>query len=349
MTNPFLQNYKSKFFYISVWILITGIQTLILYGLANLSIEISFVDSFIFNGLFALFCMPLWYVVKYSNPDKGIISAFILTGFILLTAWLPSSYLLLKLIFLHNDSYQQFLLNYLPWRLLIGACLYAFTMLIYYVHLYTLKLREQTQNEIRLHEILKDSELNALKSQINPHFLFNSLNSINSLVAASPAKAQEMLISLSEFLRYTALSTHQQFASLQNEIENTERYLAIEKVRFGDRLSYTFDYTPECLNLEVPAMIFQPLFENAIKHGVYESIQSIQITAHIERIESNLWIRICNNFDIENIQAKRKSGIGLQNIQSRLQLLYGNQALLQTKIEKGKFYAILRIPLIKIN
>lgn len=347
MPNPIFKHYFSKFIFAGVWMLFTGIQTLILYNLAGQSWSVAIVDALVFNTLFAFLIIPLWYVIKYANPKRKTFFSLTITACVFLSIWLWGGFILLKILFFHNLSYQSLLQASIPWRLLQGMFCYTFIMLIYYLSIYAEKVRLQAENEIQLHKILKDSELNALKSQINPHFLFNSLNSIHSLMLTTPEKAQEMLIALSEFLRYTASGTGKPFVSLREEMENTERYLSIEKVRFGDKLNYHFHYAPNCLSMEVPAMILQPLFENAIKHGVYEGTGHVYIETHIKQKEHYLYICIKNDFDEKNTSPNR-NGIGLANIRSRLNLLYQDQAFLHTDIQKGKFCVMLQIPLIKI-
>ena len=205
-------------------------------------------------------------------------------------------------------------------------------------------MNEKAVNEIRLNRLLKDGELNLLKSQINPHFLFNSMNSVNSLIIKNPEQAQKMLVALSDYLRYAVLATNSQYSHIAGEMENIARYLSIEQLRFGDKLHYEPDIDPSALSVEIPAMLLQPLFENAIKHGVYESLDTVRIVTKITKDSQYLNIELSNDFDEEGVSQKKGSGTGLQNIRERLRLLYGTSAAMQTKAEHGVFRVILKIP-----
>jgi LytS/YehU family sensor histidine kinase len=250
------------------------------------------------------------------------------------------------LIGLENAGYRRFLTISLYWKALEGMLFSTVAVLVYYLYVYVEQLNEKVANEIRLTRLIKDSELNMLKSQINPHFLFNGLNSVNSLVVIHPEQAQKMLVALSDYLRYAVLSTNNMYSHVADEMENIARYLSIEKLRFGEKLVYESDIDPECLTAEIPSMLLQPLFENAVKHGVYESLETVRIMARITRDSRYVNIELRNDFDTEGVSQKKGSGTGLQNIRERLRLLYGTNAAMQTKADNGVFTVMLKIPLI---
>ena len=197
--------------------------------------------------------------------------------------------------------------------------------------------------ESRLREVLKETELNMLKSQINPHFLFNSLNSISSLTITNPDKARDMVIKLSDFLRYSVSHNATSFTTMEKEMANIRRYLEIEKVRFGDKLLFSFNFEGACRNHQIPVMLLQPLFENAIKHGVYESTEQVSIAMNCEYKEGYLEISIINDFDPQ-AHARKGTGIGLNNIRERLRLLYKNDKLIRTVVEGTRFSVFLSLP-----
>jgi LytS/YehU family sensor histidine kinase len=170
-------------------------------------------------------------------------------------------------------------------------------VLVYYLVIYYLNLQEKTKAEGRLNEMVRESELNLLKSQINPHFLFNSLNSISSLTITNPEQAREMTIKLSDFLRYSVSMGNSRFSTLGKEMEHIRKYLDIEKVRFGTKLQYTFTIDEACLDCEIPVMILQPLYENAVKHGVYESTGEVTVQTTTRSVNGYLEILITNDFE----------------------------------------------------
>jgi LytS/YehU family sensor histidine kinase len=152
-----------------------------------------------------------------------------------------------------------------------------------------------------------------------------------------------MTIQLSDFLRYALSKSESNFNTLREELKNINLYLNIEKIRFGDKFSYIQNVSDELLDHEIPSMILQPIFENAIKHGVYESLQPIQLKLECVKRDNRLSIRLENNFESESNQNKGE-GVGLKNIKDRLKLIYGYDGLLSIKKENNIFVVEIIIP-----
>jgi LytS/YehU family sensor histidine kinase len=262
---------------------------------------------------------------------------------VIIAIWMSLGYFSLIYILKGNEPYLQFLNESLPWRAVMGVFYYLLFILFYYVILYYEDLQDKLKIEGELQTLVKEAELNALKSQINPHFLFNSLNSISSLTITDPEKAQEMVIKLSDFLRYSLSHDKNEKASLKEEFENLKRYLDIEKVRFGARLNFVSKVPEDCINFEIPNMILQPLIENSIKHGVYNSTEEVLVELNCKDENGYFVIEILNDYDPDAVK-KVGQGIGLSNIRKRLQLIYQRQDLLETIADKMVFRAILRLP-----
>jgi sensor histidine kinase YesM len=336
--NPVFGNYL----YAVVFVWIIG-QTVAVYFATDLPLHFAIVDTVIFNVILASCIVLLWYPVRYNQSEHFKIAFQILLAWVFVIGWLGASFGICFLIGSLNAEYRQFLLSSLWWKALMGLLVYIISALIYHVYIQLEQLSEKSANEIRLSKLLKDAELNILKSQINPHFLFNSMNSVNSMILQNPEQAQKMLVALSDYMRYAVLATNNTYSCVSNEMENIARYISIEKMRFGDKLAYEPDIDPETLNAEIPSMILQPLFENAIKHGVYESLDTVRIMAKITKDNDYLTIKLSNNFDAVSVSHKKGSGTGLQNIRERLRLLYESSALIQTKSENGVFTVILKI------
>jgi two-component system LytT family sensor kinase len=332
--------------------LIAVVQFLFLYFFYGIPFLISIIDSLVFNTLFALAGLPLWFVVRYSSPRKGstfnLVFNHVTSVSLLVTVWLLLSEFILAAIFSENRYYVASLRQSVPWRIISGVLLYALLGLAYYLVIFYSDLQEQARREARLSELLKESELNMLKSQINPHFLFNSLNSVSSLTITNPMKAQEMVVRLSDFLRYSVSANSSKFVRLRQELENIERYLEIEKVRFGSKLQYSTSVDPPCLEAHIPAMLLQPLFENAIKHGVYESTGVVNIETVCHSEPGALVITMQNNFETDS-PGKKGAGVGLKNIRERLRLLYRQNDLLSTSVDGNIYKVSLRIPLQEIT
>ncbi|MBI5541900.1 MAG: histidine kinase [Bacteroidia bacterium] len=347
MNHPFFKSLQHFLIYSGAWIIVTVIHAAVLLFFYNISISYSIIDGLIFNTLFALFGLSLWYIVAHSRYNKspmlnGFITHITSAAFLLLI-WISLGDFILSLFSGNNTNYDKFLSTALPWRIISGIFYYSILILIYYIINYYNALQERSIREARLNEIIRTTELDLLKSQINPHFLFNSLNSISSLTITNPAKAQEMIIKLSDFLRYTISQDSGSLVSLKEEIENAKRYLEIEQIRFGNKLQHIFNISDKCFQKLVPAMILQPLYENAVKHGVYESTEEILIKTKCTSEKNVLKIEITNNFDPE-AKSRQGTGLGIKNISERLKLMFQQNNLLNINKEHNLFAVELQIP-----
>jgi len=190
----------------------------------------------------------------------------------------------------------------------------------------------QEQNEIQYRktaaeQMLKDAELYKLRHQLQPHFLFNSLNSISALTMVDAEKARTMIQQLSDFLRGTLKRDEVQFITLQEELQHLQLYLDIEKVRFGHRLEVKVDYTEASAEKKLPALLLQPAVENAIKFGLYNTLDETEIVITATATDNMLVVRISNPYDEEDLQAAIGTGFGLASIRRRLYLLFGRYDL----------------------
>lgn len=200
-----------------------------------------------------------------------------------------------------------------------------------------------TQMEIskveNLISLLKYSELKALQSQINPHFLFNVLNTMTSLIRTNPEKAREVTIDLSNYLRYN-LDNNVKSVELIKELNQVDTYIKIEKVRFGDKLNILYDVDESLYNFQIPSLIIQPLVENSIKHGILKKRDNGCVKIIIKKIDKDIEITIeddgvgIEQSIIDNLDKQIKENIGLKNVHQRLKLLYG-EGLNIKKLKQG--------------
>ena len=342
MLNPLLKVRPYLIAYIGVWALIAIIHILILTLFQGFSLGLAFTESLISNVLLAMIGLALWFPVFFSRLEKENVLNFIFKHLfacaLSIGLWVIVSYAILNALFDKHFEYKQFLVSSLPWRAGIGALLYGAIILVYYLIINYQNFREKMTRETELKALVRESELNSLKSQINPHFLFNSLNSISSLTMISPEKAQDMIIKLSEFLRYSLSNKDEHLTSLRDEIINITRYLDIEKVRFGKRLNVKNNLDEKCYEMKLPGLILQPLIENAIKYGVYESLDQTDIELICSCSERNLRVTIRNQFD-PDFHYKKGAGIGIQNIRSRLRIMYGRDDLFSI-VKSGNIFEV---------
>jgi len=204
----------------------------------------------------------------------------------------------------------------------------------------TIEKKFLKQNDLtNLH---REAELYKLRQQLQPHFLYNSLNSISALTMIEPAKAQDMISKLSDFLRTSVKRDGQEKILLEEELLYIEAYLSIESVRFGDRLKITFNkiYEPKA---EIPPFILQPVMENAIKFGLYGKTGDVEISVTITQHDNMLQISVTNPYD-KNNQPTRGTGFGLEGIKRRLYLLFSRTDLLDVSKTDTTFTTILSIP-----
>ena len=215
------------------------------------------------------------------------------------------------------------------------------------VHKQLMEVKARLGRHSSVEDLLKEAELFKLRQQLQPHFLYNSLNSINSLILIDPDKAQDMVGKLSDFLRSSVKKDTNEALPISEELSYLEAYLSIESIRFGDRLKieYQHDYTDDA---RMPPFLLQPLIENAIKFGLYGNTGNVVISIHIRLEESVLFITISNPFDALT-QPQKGTGFGLEGIRRRLFLLYGRDDLVNTTSENDLFITTLKIPQLHVQ
>lgn len=346
MNHPFFHNRRLLLIYIAIWVVITAVHVFIVESADHFDFNIALADGIIFNVLFAALGLPVWFVVAYVKHHKSVIINNIINHLTAITIieviWISIGTAILRS-FDFGKGYDTLLEGSISWRVISGFFYYSIIVLIYYIIIYYKDLREREQRESRLNELIKQSELDNLRSQINPHFLFNALNSISSLTTTSPEKAQEMIIKLSDFLRYSITHQGNALTDVASELANTKRYLDIEQVRFGKRLAQEFIVNEDCMNAALPSMILQPLFENAVKHGVHESTETITISTNINCHNNALHIIVSNNYD-PSARPRKGAGIGIKNIRERLRLIYFSDQLLSITNKNSTYTVDLIIP-----
>ncbi|GAB3931267.1 hypothetical protein GCM10028804_42970 [Larkinella terrae] len=221
----------------------------------------------------------------------------------------------------------------------IAACLYFYSW--QRSNSFSRTIRRQEYELARLAQLKTQAELTALQARINPHFLYNTLNSISSLVYKHPAKADEMVIELSKLFQATTQASSRLMAPLADELRFVKGYLRIEHYRFGDRLRYAIEVDPDVSQLEIPRFLLQPLVENAIKHGISRQLGVGHILVSIRRQGANLHITVRDNG--EPFPAQAVNGYGLMSINETLRLLYEGQASLTLQNAPEK-QVLIRIP-----
>ncbi|MBL4941758.1 MAG: histidine kinase [Colwellia sp.] len=272
---------------------------------------------------------------KFPVKPKKWLTALLLHAFFLLSLSLISA-LMISLHYHFFEEMPQGMKTYQPWQhmghFLFGDNFFLFNVVIYTLLVTAINIKhfaniaqQKALVASQLNNQLIESQLQTLKMQINPHFLFNTLNVISVLVMKSEqAQATTMINRLSNFFRATLDDKAQQWITLEKELAHVEQYLAIEQVRFGDRININKNYHHNTLPTLVPSMILQPLIENAMQHGLEEKQGKVQLTINSYLEDNALKIELVDDGAGCDFNDKRfKEGIGLSNVRSRLQQLYG--------------------------
>lgn len=345
MQNPFLNKNFIKV-YVVAWLIIAIIQFLfshLIMGFSPLSATFQSITS---NLSFAILGFGIWFVVKYKTPKKNkiqILLMFFFAGILVVGIWMGINYIISNLLFKISSGLVIFKNNILG-QIIIGSLLYIILILIYHLMIIVSKYTEKSISEERLQNLLTETKLNALKAYINPHFLFNSLNSVNALITENPKKAREMLINLSEYFRYSLKQKDNTFVNFEDELKNALTYLEIERLRFSDRIILNMHIDEKGNNVKVPVMILQPLFENIIKHSVSESFEPIKVNFKSKMKQDYLEVIINNTYDKDSI-SKKGTGIGLSTNIERFRLIYQRNDLIEISKNDKTFEIILKIPI----
>jgi LytS/YehU family sensor histidine kinase len=341
--HPLFQNRNSLLAYFFAWVPLGAMLGVVISAAAHLDWKATLAIIAPVTLLLACVCLSPWYLCR-TLPLNGTprwkllshhwIAAMFASALVLF--FVP--FLLHLLARFRPDVERQF---EPAMRVLAGMC-FLFYLLSVALHYVLQALETSRQAEV----LSREAELKALKAQVNPHFLFNSLNSISALTTIDPAKAREMCIRLSDFLRNSLRLGERTSIPFAEELALASTYLDVEQVRFGNRLRVIQDFDNACDACEVPPLLVQPLVENAIKHGIASLAQGGEISLRTHVSNGRLRFSVENPFD-PDAPSQRKSGFGLVNVRNRLRARYGNSARLDIDAGAGTYRVNLTLPFTK--
>ncbi len=225
----------------------------------------------------------------------------------------------------------------------IGVFFYLLSAALHYALLAVEQSRHAQKRIAEAAVLSREAELKALRAQVDPHFLFNSLHSINALITADPAGARDMCVRLADFLRNTLRLGERETIPLSEELALTQDYLAVEQVRFGRRLRVELSMDEDCRECLVPPLLLQPLIENAIKHGISGLLEGGEVRLEAHRGTRYLHLTMENAFDPDS-PSLRRNGIGLANVRRRLEARYGTDAGLNVSVLENRYRVELTLP-----
>lgn len=313
------------------------------YSLSETDFFLRIASTFIYFALLYLSAIWLFRIlVKFFPSGKGLflVATWIL---ILVLATVFAEQALINLI--SGESFKFHFINNNTKPRLVFSLMFLGTTAVYAY----LKKKDNIEKQLhlqllQLNQLQHETELQMVQKQLQPHFLFNSLNSINALITINPEKASEMIIQLSEFFRNSLKQNTGDIISMEEELRHIRLYLNIEKIRFEERLHIVFNIEEATKKLAIPSLLLQPLLENAIKYGLYGTLETVEIAIIAKQEQGDLLVSISNTYAKDNEQQSPGTGFGISSTKKRLQLLYKQSNLVSITKSDNLFEIALRIP-----
>src|SRR5579862_989852 len=338
--HPLLSSRTNLAMYLTAWIPLGAMLGLVLSMPAGLDWRETTALTAPLSLLLAFVCLSPWYSCRFlplgATPawkllSNHVLAAVVLSGGVLLAARALAGGF--------SDAFPGLGQRFQPALPVLAGMSILFYLLAIALHYAWFAVQSRREAEV----LAREAELRALKAQINPHFLFNSLHSISALTAVDAGRAREMCIRLSDFLRNSLRLGERTTIPFSEELALARTYLEVEQVRFGQKLRVAQDIEDSCGDCEVPPLLVQPLVENAIKHGIATLVDGGEISIRGRRSADSLRFVIENPFDPE-APSTRRNGIGLANVRDRLAARYGNAARMEVEVEGERYRVILSLP-----
>lgn len=319
------------------------VQAFVLHRL-GLSWKFSLIDAGVSNGLLYVAGFVPIHVYHYYQPNSKNHFYRLIWCIIFAGLYLAGANYLLSTIFHGEQAYLNFLHSSLPIRFAFSLLIISFLIVIGWMWNYSEEQRKAESRKADTDKLFREAELAKLRQQLHPHLLFNSLNSISALVGSRPEEARKMIQQLSDFLRGTLRKDEKELVSFSEELELLKLYMDIEKVRFSHRLSTEINVDEASAKMLLPPLLLQPLVENAIKFGLYDTTETVTICITAKAETGFLLIEVKNPYDPSTAQPRQGAGFGLESVKKRLYLLYFRKDLLSIKKEHNFFHTFLKIP-----
>ena len=351
--HPILGQTRQLGLYLLAWLPITAILAFLLTTPGDLRPQEAIAMAVPLCLIYAFFCLSAWYTCRSTPLETSSFSRIALThlaaALVISFLWVMLATLLATMLgstWVFRGLGERMKHDY-PLLHGSGVMIYLLAVGLHYVLLSVERSREAEKREIQLRVLARDSELKALKAQVNPHFLFNSLNSISALTMSDAARAREMCVLLGDFLRKTLGLGEKTAIPLRDELGLIRSYLAVEKVRYGPRLSLEEKIAPEALECAVPPLLLQPLVENAVAHGISNLTEGgfvrLMVECQGEGETRDLAIWVENNFD-PDMPRRKGTGVGLVNVRQRLLTRYGTRGRFDARAEGDRFRVAMALP-----
>ena len=329
--------------YLFWWANWIAVQTAVILGL-GFGWETALTDAAITQLIFALAGYTINASMRSYQPSiKNMVYLICYSIVLTLLSVFIQRWLLLQTLSGVLD-YPHFLEKSLTVRGTFGWLMNILIATLTWFRVYVEDRKEMEKRKEDTARLAREAELSNLRLQLQPHFLFNSLNSISALAGSKPEQARKMIQQLSDFLRGTVKKDDAALVTLEEELQHLQLYLDIEKVRFGHRLKTDIQKSEESLNAKLPSLLLQPIVENAIKFGLYDTTGEITISITAKKENNMLILEVRNPFDPETATPRQGTGFGLSSVRRRLYLLYFRNDLLSTAQQENLFITNIHIP-----
>ncbi|MDZ7640018.1 MAG: histidine kinase [Bryobacterales bacterium] len=355
--HPFLKNKAQFAVYLALWLPLVVVFALLLQSQPSAwAMRDALGFALLAVTLLAFLFLSMYYVcralpLRETSPGKiaGVHAVGVTTAsavwfaFALLFAWLMDRGFARGTSLEARGSYFEQVWRDLPVLAVFSVVMLTLGVAVGYLLIALESQRETEGHRQQMQTLAREAELRSLRAQINPHFLFNSLNSISALTTQNPERAREMCLLLSEFFRRNLDIGNQESTTLGEELDLVFNYLQIEMARFGKRLQVDADVPDDLRGFVLPPLLLQPLVENAVKHGIAGLVEGGKIGIRARSLSGGgLSLSIENPFDPEQPRRRRR-GIGLENVRGRLDFRYGRDARFEVTREEARFRAKIQI------
>lgn len=343
MSTPLFNGWRNTALFLLTAAVWASVHTWIVWR-AGQDFATALADSLTSNTLLVLAVYAVSFLLSYYLPKKNGIVNMAVSIAVIVSIWYLLDKYLLRYELSDVPNYASFLAETAPIRIAVAVLVVSSAMLVNAVIRSTWEREEQNARKADMERLAREAELFRLQQQLQPHFLFNSLNSISALVGRDPKQAREMIHQLSDFLRGTLRKDDQEMVTLDEEFRQLMLFLNIEKVRFGHRLIVDISRSEEVKDKAVPALLLQPILENAIKYGLYDTTGDVHIRIQAEQVDNQLVVRVENPYDPATSKGAKGTGFGLVAVERRLWLLFARKDLLFTEAKNDTFITTVKIP-----
>lgn len=345
--HPILKRRSRLVLYLAVWIVFGLLLTVVFIFGGRAPPLWSLYFAVPMAVLLGMQSLAYWYLVQSMPPGDTPIVRMVISwaaaGIASLAVWLVLGYLWAQYLLEPGESYGDEAYGILGLMIFAGAIGISLAVLGSYLTGAFERSRNAERRALELQVLAREAELKSLRAQLDPHFLFNSLNSVAALIGNDTAAARQMCFLMAQFFRKSLTLARQQSIPLSEEVSLAETFLAIEKVRFGERLQSRFDITDDVRDVAVPPLMLQPLVENAVHHGVAHLLEGGEVTVRARRREGFLELVVQNPCDPDR-PPSRGTGVGLVNVRSRVETLCGHRASVDVDAGEASFRVSILLP-----